>query len=383
MVKTRTATEAENATDLAAEKAKADALFASIGEAVLATDEHGKIMRVNGVTLELLEYEETELVGQSYLQTVQAYDNKGRQLDPFSRPIMRALQEGRPVTENLQFAKKDGTLFPVVVTASPIMLDEKPIGMIEVFRDITLEQQIDRAKTEFVSLASHQLRTPLTAMRWFIELLLRGTMGELTTEQKVSLEQVHVSNLRMIELVSALLSVARIEIGSLTFSPVPSDITKLAHEAAYELNPLITDKKIQFVEEYDDDLPLIPLDPDLTHIIFQNLLTNAVKYTPAGGRVTLRIERVKRSVQITVCDTGYGIPKSQQKQLFTKLFRADNVRDKDTDGTGLGLYIVQSIVENSHGKIWFESKENSGSKFFIKLPLKGMPATPELKIENS
>src|ERR1700757_1527496 len=177
MGKPVTTTSTENAADLAAEKAKADALFASIGEGIIATDERGKIMRVNGVALELLEFEESELVGQGYLHTVQAYDLKGNELDPFSRPIMRALQDGRPITENLQFAKKDGSQFPAVVTASPIILDGKPVGIIEVFRDITIEQQIDRAKTEFVSLASHQLRTPLTAMRWFVELLLREAMG--------------------------------------------------------------------------------------------------------------------------------------------------------------------------------------------------------------
>jgi PAS domain S-box-containing protein len=366
-----------------AEKAKADALFASIGEAAIATDEQGKIMKVNGVALDLLECSEADLMGKSYIPTIRVFNMKGEELEPLERPIMRALQEGRPITENVQFVKMDGTQFPAVITASPIMLEGKPIGTIEVFRDITAEQQVDRAKTEFVSLASHQLRTPLTAMRWFLELTLKGSMGELSPEQTTSLEEVYKANLRMIELVNALLSVARIEIGTLTVTPVPSDIKQLAQNAAFELHPLITAKKLRFTEEYDETLPVIPLDPELTHVIFQNLLTNAVKYTPEGGSVSLKIERRGRSVMIAVNDTGYGIPKSQQRHLFTKLFRADNVREKDTDGTGLGLYIVRSIVENSRGKIWFESKEGEGTTFYIKLPLKGMPVATEQAVKSS
>jgi two-component system sensor histidine kinase VicK len=119
------------------------------------------------------------------------------------------------------------------------------------------------------------------------------------------------------------------------------------------------------------------LDPDLTRIIFQNLLTNAVKYTPSGGKISLKIELRKKHVLIKISDTGYGVPKRQQRQLFTKLFRADNVRRQDTDGTGLGLYIVQSIVESAQGKVWFESEENKGTTFYVRLPLKGMPVMTE------
>lgn len=263
-------------------------------------------------------------------------------------------------------------MFTALVTVSPVMLGGRPIGTIEVVRDITQEEEIDRAKTEFVSLASHQLRTPLTAMRWYIELLLKGSMGPLTPEQKASLQEVLASNLNMIELVGALLSVARIEVGTLTVAPALSNIEQLASSVVSELKPEITEKQLHFTEEYDTHIPPMLLDPDLTRIIFQNLLTNAVKYTPVGGSVSLKIRRKGHSVHIEIADTGYGIPKQQQKQLFTKLFRADNVRQKDTNGTGLGLYIVKSIVENSKGKIWFKSEENVGTTFYVQLPLKGM-----------
>lgn len=358
--------------DLETEKAKAEALFDSIGEPVIATDEYGKIMKVNEAALDLWGYGEEEILEKGYLNVIQAFDTNGGSIEPLSRPVMRALLEGKAVTDHLQYVKKDGTLFPAVTTVSPIMLEGRPIGTIEIIRDITREQEIDRAKTEFVSLASHQLRTPLTAMRWYIELILKGTMGSLTSEQRAGLEEVLASNLNMIELVGALLSVARIEIGTLTIAPALSNIEELARSVVAELKPEITEKRLHLKEEYDPSIPSMLLDPDLTRIIFQNLLTNAVKYTPKGGNVSLKLQHRGHFIHIEIADTGYGVPKRQQQQLFTKLFRADNVRQRDTNGTGLGLYIVKSIVENSKGKIWFESEEDRGTTFYVRLPLRGM-----------
>jgi PAS domain S-box-containing protein len=356
--------------DLALEIARSEALFDSIGEAVIATDEDGRIMRVNGATLDLLGCKESDLLDKKYMTTVPAYDIKGDFIEPINRPIMRSLMEGRSVSETLQYTKRDGKRFPAHVTVSPIMLGGQPVGTIQVIRDVTREQQIDRAKTEFVSLASHQLRTPLTAMRWYIELLLRGKMGELNVDQHAALEEVYDVNLRLIDLVAALLSVARIEIGTLAMTPEPSDIVQLARDVAFELKPVIAEKRLEFKESYDTDIPSMQLDPDLTRIIFQNILTNAVKYTPEGGSVSIKIEREKSSVLIKISDNGYGIPKHQQRHMFTKLFRADNARARDTDGTGLGLYIVKSIVRNAKGRIWFESEENVGTTFYVRLPIK-------------
>ena len=364
-----------NDENFAAEKARSDALFASIGEGTIATDEYGKIMKINRAGLELLGYKEADLLGKNYLSMMRAVDLQGNTIESFSRPIVRAIQEGRPITDSLQYIKKDGSWFPAHLTVSPIMLEGKPIGTIEVFRDITREQQIDNAKTEFVSLASHQLRTPLTAIRWYLELFINGKLGPINKKQRDSLRELLTVNLNLIELVRALLSVARIEVGTLAFVPKPSSIERLARDAVFELRPMINEKEIKFSEKYDSTIPLVPLDPELTRVIFQNLLTNAVKYTPVGGSVNLQIHQEDtESILITVTDTGYGIPKNQQHQLFTKLFRADNVRIKETDGTGLGLYIVQSIVESSGGKVWFKSKENKGTTFYVRLPLKGMPS---------
>lgn len=372
MAKTKRDPRTTNTQLLAEEKAMSDALFASLGEAALATDRYGKIMRINEAALNLFGYTEDDIVGKKYLNVVSAYDLNGHEIDTLNRPIIRSLMEGKPVSGTLQYVKKNGSLFPVAVTVSPIVLDEKPVGTIQVIRDITVEQQINKAKTEFVSLASHQLRTPLTAIRWYTELLLKGTMGNLNDKQRTSLEQILGVTLRLIGLVGVLLSTARIETGSLAVTPKPSNICELAHDVIDELQPQMSQRKLKVHEDYDASLPLIHLDPELTRAIFQNLLTNAMKYTPDGGKIYVAVKRERNYVLIRIRDTGYGVPKSQQRHIFTKLFRADNVRRLDTDGTGLGLYIVKSIVQNANGRVWFESEEDKGTTFYVRLPLAGM-----------
>ncbi len=246
---------------------------------------------------------------------------------------------------------------------------------------MTKEDEIDKAKTEFVSLASHQLRTPLTAISWYTEMILSGDIGKVPPEQRKYLEEIYQSNKRMIELVNTLLNVSHIELGTFTGKPVQTDIRRLVDSVLLEQKPKIKEKRITFIQKLNKNVPLFSIDPKFLRMIFQNLLSNAVAYTPLGGEIKLSISLVsssqqapnrkstKNSILIKISDTGYGIPQTQQNKIFTKLFRADNVKEKDTEGTGLGLYIVKSIVESAGGKIWFESRENKGTTFFVELPL--------------
>lgn len=232
---------------------------------------------------------------------------------------------------------------------------------------------VDKAKTEFVSLASHQLRTPLSAINWYTEMLLAGDAGKITDDQRGFLDQIAQSNKRMVALVSSLLNVSRIDLGTFAVDPVPTNFTQVADSVLSELAPQIGEKKLIINKNYDPQLPLIPADPKLLRIILQNLLSNAVKYT-AEGSITLTIKQLvkEQRVLMSVADTGFGIPAEAQAKIFSKLYRADNARARDADGNGLGLYIVKSIVEQSDGKVWFVSKENQGTTFYVTLPLSGM-----------
>ncbi len=254
--------------------------------------------------------------------------------------------------------------------------DGKPVKMVGVDFDITKEKQIDLAKTEFVSLASHQLRTPLTTIGWYTEMLLSGDVGNLNDEQKSYLKEVYTGNQRMVTLVNSLLNVSRIDMGTFAIEPRPTNLTELMAINVKEQRPQLEKKKITLVENYDPELPLVNVDPKLIGIVVQNLLSNAIKYTPEAGKITLSLNKNQEAVTFAVADTGYGIPADAHDKIFTKLFRADNVRAKETEGTGLGLYIVKSIVEQSGGKVWFESEENKGTTFYVFLPIRGVSAKP-------
>ncbi len=358
-------------------RAKEEAILLSIGDGLIATDKIGKIILMNKTAEKLLERKSTDVVGKVFYKTISLEDERGVVIPLEKDPVSIALHTNTTVATNttdpIYYTRKNKTKIPLAIMVTPVILNKKVIGTIKVFRDITNERQIDKAKTEFVSLASHQLRTPLSTVNWYAEMLLAGDVGELNPKQQKYLEEVYHSNQRMVELVNALLDVSRLELGTFTMEPKPTDITELTQNVIDEQRPQINTKVINFSFS-SEKIPLINADPKLLRMVVQNILSNAVKYTPKKGKIRMSISlKDKKNVLLKVTDTGYGIPKNQHSKIFLKLFRADNVRDKDTDGTGLGLYIVKSIVENSGGKIWFESpKENRGTKFFVSFPVNGM-----------
>lgn len=267
--------------------------------------------------------------------------------------------------------RKNGEQYEASIDVAPI-LDKKGkvLFFVGLERDISKEKAIDRAKTEFVSLASHQLRTPLTSVKWNIESLLDN--GGLNAKQQRNINEVYRGNEKMIELINALLNVARIDMGVFSVETKKIDIISIAKEVVNELLLEIKKKKLRFTEEYGKGITPLPLDPQLIHIVIHNILNNAIKYSHPGGVVDFSIKKDKKSIFITVKDVGIGIPKHQQDKIFQKLFRADNARQMDAGGMGLGLYIIKAIADASGCKISFSSKENEGSTFIVQIPLSGM-----------
>jgi signal transduction histidine kinase len=269
--------------------------------------------------------------------------------------------------------RKSGELYDAAINISPILDEnENVIFFVGIERDITKEKTIDRAKTEFVSLASHQLRTPISAINWYTEMLLDQDVGKLNKKQKDYLREVYHSSKRMSNLVGSLLNISRIELGIFAIEPKPTDIIKISKSIIEEISHEAEKRKQKISENYDKNIGLINVDENLMRIIIQNLVTNSVRYTSDGGKINISIRKEPKSLLVTVEDSGCGIPKAQQDRVFEKFFRADNVREKETDGIGLGLYMVKQIVEKSGGKIWFESQEGKGTTFFVSIPLSGM-----------
>jgi signal transduction histidine kinase len=256
------------------------------------------------------------------------------------------------------------------------------VFLYQLYRDRTerREKAIDLAKSEFLTLASHQLRTPISAIGWLSELLLSGDMGKLNHEQKEHVEHIYASNQRLASIVDAMLIVSGLELKKLDMRIELVDLVAVSRKQLADQVSLHSDKMLQVSEKYPDQLPKLRLDPRLIKIILQNIFSNALKYTPKNGEVEVSIMQTdqqinpksKGSILISVRDTGYGISADQQAAVFSKLFRAENIKRHDTDGTGLGLYIVKEVLDEVGGNIWFESEEGKGSTFYVMLPLEGM-----------
>jgi PAS domain S-box-containing protein len=234
--------------------------------------------------------------------------------------------------------------------------------------DITELKQLDRAKTEFVSIASHQLRTPLATVKWYTDMMLSGGTGELSEKQKDYVSRLYNVNEDMIDLVETLLNVSRIEIGKLPIERKPTNVENITQSVLEELAPQIAKMGLKIEGQYNGLLQNVESDPKLLRIVIQNLISNAVKYTPQGGTITISFEESSNEKMVVVADTGYGIPKEDQDRIFGKLFRAGNVvKMASSQGTGLGLYLTKSLMEMLGGTISFKSEENKGSVFIITL----------------
>jgi len=357
------------------EKAQTDALLSSVADGIIAVDEKGKLIFSNGAAEKISGFKEEESIGKEYCRIWRLADEKGNPVPREQGPFYRALASGKTlrisVTDHLYIFRKDGTRFPLDSTLSPIMVGGEVNGMIVVFRDATKEAEIDRMKTEFLSLATHQLLTPANVVQWVSESLLEGDAGRLNKKAKEDVVEIYSSIHRMIDLVNALLNVSRIESGRFRVEPVPTDLTDLAKGAVKELDQKIKEKKQSLNVIIEPGLPEINVDPNLVSQIYSNLLSNAVKYSPAKGKISLEIRRKDGEIVSEVKDNGYGIPEKEQSRVFSKFYRGSNIVEKEKDGNGLGLYLVKQIVLASGGRIGFESHLGQGTNFWFSLPLGG------------
>lgn len=341
----------------------------------------GKPLLVNKRAKELLGRIVTTAGTKDYTPAYEVTQPDGRPYPAEEHPLAITIKYQKPVVKSDIIVKRpDKKTVALKVESAPVF-DAKGqmTSAIAVFDDITKEREIDRIKTEFISLASHQLRTPLSTIKWYTEILL-DEKEKLVPQQQRYVEDVYQSTQRMISLVNALLTASRLELGKFVLNPQPTNVITLAETVIKEMNLKIQAKNLQLTTKYGDRLTNITLDREALLIIFRNIVSNAVRYTPPRGKiaVSLAIGKSRRGVgegqclSIKVADTGYGIPRYQQEKVFSRLFRADNIRDKNQDGNGLGLFITKSLVDTMGGSLWFKSVENKGTTFFIYLPLAGL-----------
>ncbi|HTK60171.1 MAG TPA: HAMP domain-containing sensor histidine kinase [Candidatus Baltobacteraceae bacterium] len=354
-------------------KEETEALLSSIGEGVVALDAAGRVMFINRTAERLVGWPAAKAMDETWHALVPALDlEDGSVIKLEKRAHRLAFASRRRITQAVQYVRRDKGRFPVMVTATPITLRGRKWGVIQIFRDMTKELESQRGAVEYISLAAHQMRSPLTVIRWAAESLLGGDEGLLTPGQLTQMKEIHDADLRMITLVGAFLNVSRLELGSFAVAPSPTDLRTVLDIVARELSAEATRANVAFKRTYPEALPLIDADPRLLHVVFHNLATNALKYNRRGGEIRIGIEAHPREIVVSVSDDGLGISAADRPKIFSKLFRAEAVQLRNIDGTGLGLYIVKTILEKTGGRVWFESEEGKGSTFRVAIPLRGM-----------
>ena len=348
------------------EKNKTIVVINSLADGLLIFDSENKLLLVNPQAENFFNIKAKEIVDNSILELIK-FPNLRVLINLLGVGIKGIFRKELTISENLI----------IEVSAVPMMIKGEKLGTLVILHEITREKIVERIKTEFVSLAAHQLRTPLSAIKWTLKMLLDGDLGEITKEQRGFLDKTYQSNERMISLINDLLNITRIEEGKYLYKPTLADFENIVHFVINSLQEEIARKKIVLdFEKPKTKLPRITIDTEKIRLVVQNLLDNAVRYTPLHGRITILLEIIKfhdkdeREIIFSIKDTGVGIPQDQQPRVFTKFFRGANVMRMDTEGTGLGLFISKNIVEAHGGKIWFESEERKGTTFYFTLPVK-------------
>mgnify|MGYP003591805323 CR=1 FL=1 len=231
-------------------------------------------------------------------------------------------------------------------------------------------QKLDEAKDEFISMASHQLRTPLTSIKGYISMLMEGDVGKVSAEQKELLAQVFMSSERMVRLISDFLNVSRLQTGKFVIERHPVDLSLLVRRELDGLESSAAARNLTFQFKAPKNLPILELDENKIQQVVMNFCDNAIYYSRDGGKITVTLKKVAGAVELRVKDSGIGVPEHERAQLFGKFFRATNARRARPDGTGVGLFLAKKVIQDHGGTILFESTEGKGSTFGFRLPVK-------------
>lgn len=356
-------TSQQNASDLQKFKLAVD----STSDQIIITDIDSIILYANLATEKITGYSHDEIIG----ATPNLWG--GPMPEKFIKNLWSQVKKNKhSFFGEVTNIHKDGTKYIAQVQVHPIInKNGEVIFFVSIERDITKAKEIETMKNDFISVASHQLRTPLGSMRWNLEMLLAGDMGKLTKLIKDTIQEVYNSDTRMLALVNDLLNVSRIDQGRVENVPVDTNIIPIIEDSIKEMEYMSSQKKVTINFDKNKLTELTTsVDPKRFREVMQNILSNAVKYNKENGSIKIELAQNSNETNITVSDTGMGISKKDQEKIFAKFFRASNAVLSETEGSGLGLFVVKSFIESWGGSVCFTSQENVGTTIFIKLPVK-------------
>ena len=343
------------------EASKTLAIIESVNDGVVVVDPSGTLTLVNTAAESSLGRPRDRLIG---LHVSELEGVLGDAVLPWVCAMQQWLDDATAHGETIELGQRT-----ISVILSPVHLGRQAQGLVSVLRDITREVEINRAKSEFVSIVSHELRTPMTSLKGYAELLLSDVVGPLTDTQRQFLTIIRNNVERLIELVNDLLDISRIETGRLELKPMPVQLSAYVNVVVETLRVRGDEKQHVIEIAVPDTLPLVRADANRLTQILTNLMGNAIAYTPPGGRIRVSAHADDLFAVIQVSDSGIGIAPADQQRIFERFYRVDHPMVRQAIGTGLGLPIVRSLVEMHGGRVWLHSEVGHGTTFFFTLPV--------------
>lgn len=359
---------------------KNEAVLKSIEEGIIVLDKDAKILNVNKRAEQALESASDTLTGKNLDQFLLVEPDRGYFVKASKFVPTLVSSKSDKLDLIIHIYQKDEKKIRVQASFIPILQNRESPVFILMIADIYKEKEIDKMRAEFLSIAAHQMRTPLGNISWSLELLLDGDFGILPPKIKETIQQIAKSNQWMITLINDLLNSSRVEAGRIQNRPEPIDQLEIASEVIAELQNEIKEKSLSIeLATNQKKFPKIMLDQKRYREVIQNLLSNAVNYSKSGSKINLSIFQSNILVKITVKDSGIGIPADDKAMIFSKFFRAKNAIRASSEGTGLGLYVVKSYVEGWGGTIWFDSTLEKGTTFYLEFPIPKNHTEPSAK----
>jgi len=357
-------------------RSELEAMLRGIGDAVLATDARLRLTALNPVAAQIFAMRRDVVAGQHLSEIV---DN--RDLEALFAETLAGGQPSIVREIALPSGGERGTRFYQAL-ASPVLGEGNEVrGVVVVLRDVTRQKELERAKSEFLSVVSHELKTPLHSIRGFVDIILMGKTGPVTEMQRDFLGTVRQQAMILQGMINDLLEYSRLEAGQIRLRVEPVLVGQIVRGVIERLRPLAEEGNLELINLVPLDFPPIEADPTRLEQVISNLCFNAIKFTPSGS-VTVRVADLGAEVQLSVTDTGIGIPADQLERIFDRFYQVDSSATRSYRGAGLGLTICKHIVEYHGGRIWVESEEGKGSTFHFVLP-KEQPQPEALTVDFS